>query len=302
MAIVDKLNQLQADIRDAYDSVTEKGGVVPVHQNTHNIAEAIDSIPTTPTFTSNGFANDSWETIIAIAEAGLAQEYYQAGDTKDIVLSSVTDTTGEGKNIVGKTYHAVIVGFNKMNKTNGGKGNMTIMLTSTTAQTQNVDWEVRLPRSYYSWAGAGRLQNWLNITVKASLPAILQSHLVQCKQKYYNNYSRQIIDLNSYVTIPNAYNFGVDYLSDFSGVNGSETAIRDLQTEHTFDYFADFKNRQDGIFYQLGNSGWIGYLTADTTSNWFYLYINYKLNDFQTLDSSSNTEHSCHVSPIFTIG
>lgn len=301
MAIVDKLNQLKADIRDAYDSVTEKGGVIPVNQNTHNIAEAIDSIPTSPTFTSNGFANDSWETIIAITEAGLAQEYYKAGDTKDIVLSSVTDTTEQGKDIIGKTYSAVIVGFNKMNKTNGGLGKMTIMIISKTVQEEHSDWYISVPRSFYSWAGAGRLQNWLNITVKASLPAVLQSHLVQCKQKYYNNYSGQVMELNSYVTIPNGYNLGLDYISGFTGVNSSENTIRDLHTEHTLDYFGDYGNRNNGFLKSFAEDRYMSYLLADTTSNWYYLYANGNLMQILS-NSTTSGEFECYVLPIFTIG
>lgn len=41
------------------------------------------------------FATDSWETIIAVAEAGTASQYYSVGDTKDITISGVGTMTLE---------------------------------------------------------------------------------------------------------------------------------------------------------------------------------------------------------------
>lgn len=44
MSVADKLEKLTTDIRSAYDAVEEKGGTIPEHKNTENLAPAIESI------------------------------------------------------------------------------------------------------------------------------------------------------------------------------------------------------------------------------------------------------------------
>ena len=309
MAIVDKLNQLEADIRDAYDSVTEKGGVVPVNQNTHNIATAIDSIPTTPTFTSNGFANDSWETICAIADAGRAPEYYNLGDWKEVPLSAVTDSSEWGVNITSGTIKIRIVSFDTVPLENGKKGHMTFLVWCTVPSNNVTTYEYKLfhhslPYAVYSWAGAGAPKDWMNNTFRNALPTTLKNNLKKTVQTYYNNYSQKIVTEARYVTIPNLYQLGLDNYQNFNGVNGSYMAIRNLQTEKPFTFFAEYLNRKN----YNGNAGdyYTGTMitSADTCTNWYFTRftiannaVNYTGGAIYTVDSNSDA----WFYPTFTI-
>ena len=77
MALINKLEAIGNAIR------SKTGGTSDLTL-TEMVTE-IENIPTGQVLpTSNGFANDSWETIIQIANMGLAPEYYNIGDHKTI--------------------------------------------------------------------------------------------------------------------------------------------------------------------------------------------------------------------------
>lgn len=46
MSVQSQINRIKANVADSYAAVSEKGGVVPETQNSGNLAEAINSIPT----------------------------------------------------------------------------------------------------------------------------------------------------------------------------------------------------------------------------------------------------------------
>ena len=62
MSIADKITKLQTDVNNAYSSIGNKGGTIPINKNTENLASAIDTITGggsgtpiyTVTFDSNG--------------------------------------------------------------------------------------------------------------------------------------------------------------------------------------------------------------------------------------------------------
>ena len=237
MALINKLEAIGNAIR------SKTGGTSDLTL-TEMVTE-IENIPTGQVLpTSNGFANDSWETIIQIANMGLAPEYYNIGDKKSIQLTATTDTTEQKKDIPSTVVDAYIVAFNKTQLNGGGLGNMTLMLIPWPNLTYDT-FLVPVPYAYFSWAGAGTLSAWLDTTLKASLPQILQENIKRTDQVCWNNYT-QVVGTNShYIHIPNCFQLGIDYISDFN--NDFQNNERNTHKEFTFDYFANYFNRQSGF-------------------------------------------------------
>ena len=307
MAISNKLTKLQTDITSAYAAIADKGGTIPAHKNTDNLATAIDSISSSPAFVSNGFANDSWETIAAICDAGLAPLYYNIGDSKSVTTLESTDTTDfHGSIPAGWTFKFYIVSFDTVNLANGTKGHMTLLASPgrATDNSNNVDeWFLfhhTLPYAYYSYVGAV-CRDWLNITVKNALPADLRSNLKTMRQKIYNNYSSTVGDIDAEVTIPNLYQLGCDYIHNrFSGVNNSYRTVRNLKFDQPLIYFSDWNNKEHGF----DNVSSVHITSADTCQNWYFTC--FTLNDVATSSPTANlptanNSQSAFFLPMITI-
>lgn len=309
MAIADKLTKIETDLTSAYNKISQKGGTVPANKNTNNLTNAIDSIPEQPTFTSNGFANDSWDTIVAIADAGLAPEYYNIGDEKIISLSAVTDSTNWARDITAGQIKIKLVSFNTMNLTNGNKGHMTFVVWGTSGGNTIGDYEASifrhsLPYATYSWAGAGDVKNWLNQTFKAALPKKLRDNLKTTRQKIYNNYSHQVVNEDKQISLPNLYNLGLDNFQSFKCVDdgsagGSYRMIGNLGTEKPFMYFTQYINRADNTAYY--NKNYI--TTADTTENWKFLRfaMTSVANNYNATPGMGDSSYTVWFYPTFTI-
>ena len=120
------------------------------------------------------FATDSWETIAAVSEAGLASKYYNLGDTKDITLSGIGTMTLEiadfdhdylsastsaqkaGISLITKDLLYDTNAMNSSNTNSGGFPNsgLQMMLTMSLAGTFPTDlWNVIKP--IYKWYGTG---------------------------------------------------------------------------------------------------------------------------------------------------
>ena len=285
MALINKLEAIGNAIR------SKTGGTSDLTL-TEMVTE-IENIPTGQVLpTSNGFENDSWETIIQIANMGLAPEYYNIGDRKSIQLTATTDTTDQKKDIPNYHADAYIVAFNKTQLNGGGLGNMTLMLVP--GYNLNYDtFTVKVPYSYFSWAGAGVLSTWLDTTLKASLPQILQENIKLTDQVCWNNYTGVIGTNSHYIHIPNCFHLGVDYISGFN--NNYQNNERNTHKEFTFDYFANYFNRESGFLVDTNPS--YRFLLSNTADNWNFRVINKYLNNSATV---SNTDYCCLL-PIFTI-
>lgn len=306
MAIADKLTKIETDLTSAYNKISQKGGTVPANKNTNNLTNAINSIPEKPTFTSQGFANDSWDTIIAIADAGLAPEYYNIGDEKTISLSAVTDTTGWEKDITAGTITVRIVSFNTTTLSNGNKGHITIMAKVTSSSRSDYDYDLfyhTLPYATYSWAGAGAPKDWLNNTFKASLPKKLRNNLKTQKHYFWNNYSFKMVSEDKQIYIPNLYNLGIDNHSSFTGADtntagGSYKIVRDADVEKPFAYFTQYLKR-----YNTSDVITNEYITtADTCTNWNFTYA--RLRDIANQSGSVyvyGNSRSALFLPVFVI-
>lgn len=286
MALINKLEAIGNAIR------SKTGGTSDLTL-TEMVTE-IENIPTGQVLpTSNGFANDSWETIIQIADMGLAPEYYNIGDYKTINLTAVTDTTAQNKSLTAYTVNVYIVAFNKMNLNGGGLGKITFMAVPTS----NMDfsnWILPVPYAYFSWAGAGTLQSWLDTTLKASFPQVVQSAMKLVDQKFYNNYVGEVVTGSHYISLPNCFNLGMDGISTFN--NSMTNSVRSVGTEHTFDYFADYKRRSNSFIFVYGSSGQ-KFLLADTCDNWKFWKTEPDLKTATKVDSSTDF----WLLPIFTI-
>ena len=285
MALITKLEAIGNAIR------SKTGGTSDLTL-TEMVTE-IENIPTGQVLpTSNGFANDSWETIIQIANMGLAPEYYNIGDKKSIQLTATTDTTEQKKDIPNYGVYAYIVAFNKTQLNGGGLGNMTLMLIPWSNLNYDT-FTVQVPYSYFSWAGAGVLSTWLDTTLKASLPQILQENIKLTDQVCWNNYTGVIGTNSHYINIPNCFQLGVDYMSGFK--NSYQNNERNTKHEFTFDYFANYFNRQSGFLVDTNPS--YKFLLSNTTDNWRFRTIDKYLAADNTV---SNTDYCCLL-PIFTI-
>lgn len=120
------------------------------------------------------FATDSWETIAAVSEAGLASQYYNLGDTKDITLSGIGTITLEiadfdhdylsastsaqkaGISLITKDLLYDTYTMNPSNTNSGGFPNsgLQMELTMSLAGTLPTDlWNVI--KTIYKWYGTG---------------------------------------------------------------------------------------------------------------------------------------------------
>ena len=111
-------------------------------------------------------ANNSWEQIAAVSEAGIASTAWNVGDTKNIVVS-------------GETLTVEIVGFNHDDLASGGKAGITFGLKNLMANTRQMN-------SSYTNAGGftgSDMYDWLQGTLLNSLPSDLRAVLKSVNKK-----------------------------------------------------------------------------------------------------------------------
>lgn len=111
-------------------------------------------------------ANATWAQIKAVADAGLASEYWAVGDTKDIVVS-------------GETLTMEIVGFDHDDLPNGGKAGITfgtknLMANERTMNSTNTNVDGFTGTDMYAW---------LQGELFSSLPSDLQSVIETVNKK-----------------------------------------------------------------------------------------------------------------------
>lgn len=110
------------------------------------------------------FATDSWETIIAVAEAGTASQYYSVGDTKDITLSGIGTMTLE----IADFDHDYLSGSTSAQK--AGISMITRDLLPVTRQMNSSNTNV-------GGFPASALYDYLNGTILNGLPSDLRAGL-----------------------------------------------------------------------------------------------------------------------------
>ena len=100
MAIANEINILKGNIRNAYTSIQNKGGIIPTNKNTENLSSAIDSISAggtttlgTKTITTNGIYNASDDNLDGYSQVNVdVSEVWQRPsdwwDTKSILRNA----------------------------------------------------------------------------------------------------------------------------------------------------------------------------------------------------------------------
>lgn len=150
-------------------------------------ASAVVDVPggiTVPTSVS--FAQDSWETIAAISEAGLAAQYYNIGDKKIINTSEVVDTTSYyQKTWTSKQIQLEIVGFNMYALTNDATKKAGIVLMAY-YKGGSADQPISIGGERFGWPGYSNLKTYFNTIIKESYPADLKAVIKSVQVPMYN--------------------------------------------------------------------------------------------------------------------
>ena len=150
-------------------------------------ASAVVDVPggiTVPTSVS--FAEDSWETIAAISEAGLAAQYYNIGDKKIINTSEVVDTTSYYKKTwTSKQIQLEIVGFNMYALTNDTTKKAGIVLMAY-YKGGSADQPISIGGERFGWPGYSNLKTYFNTIIKESYPADLKAVIKSVQVPMYN--------------------------------------------------------------------------------------------------------------------
>lgn len=150
-------------------------------------ASAVVDVPggiTVPTSVS--FAEDSWETIAAISEAGLAAQYYNIGDKKIINTSEVVDTTSYyQKTWTSKQIRLEIVGFNMYALANDTTKKAGIVLMAY-YNGGSADQPISIGGDRFGWPGYSKLKTYFNTIIKESYPADLKAVIKSVQVPMYN--------------------------------------------------------------------------------------------------------------------
>ena len=150
-------------------------------------ASAVVDVPSGITVpTSVSFAEDSWETIAAISEAGLAAQYYNIGDKKIINTSEVVDTTSYyQKTWTSKQIRLEIVGFNMYALANDTTKKAGIVLMAY-YYGGSADQPISIGGERFGWPGWSNLKTYFNTIIKESYPADLKAVIKSVQVPMYN--------------------------------------------------------------------------------------------------------------------
>ena len=150
-------------------------------------ASAVVDVPGSITVpTSVSFAQDSWETIAAISEAGLAAQYYNIGDYKIINTSEVVDTTSYyQKTWTSKQIRLEIVGFNMYALANDTTKKAGIVLMAY-YNGGSEDQPISIGVDRFGWPGWSNLKTYFNTIIKESYPADLKAVIKSVQVPMYN--------------------------------------------------------------------------------------------------------------------
>ena len=153
-------------------------------------ASAVVDVPggiTVPTSVS--FAQDSWETIAAISEAGLAAQYYNIGDYKIINTSEVVDTTSYyQKTWTSKQIRLEIVGFNMYALANDTTKKAGIVLMAY-YYGGSEDQPISIGGDRFGWPRYSNLKTYFNTIIKESYPADLKAVIKSVQVPMYDGKS-----------------------------------------------------------------------------------------------------------------
>ena len=231
-------------------------------------------------------ANNSWDTIIKVSEAGLAEKYWKIGDEIEIKLSGYTDPGIEdyytNLNISAQTITLQIWDFNHFDKSDGsGKAGICF---GTKSYIQNFkEYMSPISKNNVSYRGSTWPASYIHNNVMKAILQILPTN-IKNSIKIVNTYTKNDDD--------NAYSIGTIsedkvFIPGFTEIFGStyNTSISLAESNQVrFPFFVDVETSM--AYYQFGTS-WLRSLKSiryDTGQ-----YYNYTLGRG---GSSSNPPYS----------
>lgn len=122
----------------------------------------------------------SWEIISRVSESGLAEQFWQVGDEKDIIVD-------------GERLTLVIMGFNHDDLTSGGKAGITFGLKNLMATTRKMN---SSSTNVGGFTGSD-MYDWLQNTLLNSLPSDLRAVLKSVNKKTSAGNQSSTINTNS---------------------------------------------------------------------------------------------------------
>lgn len=215
-------------------------------------------VHTAPIYVDPVLNNNSWETISKISQAGLAAQYWNVGDTKDIVINGkVGNTTftnltvqafiiGIDHNAAREGKHLIHFQIGKINGTlvglvDGNYGNNTSTTGAFTMNTSNTNsggWNNSHMRKTVLGSNSASATSPAANTLLAALPADLRA-VMKPATKYSNNTGGGS-DTASYVTTTQDL---LPLLSEFE-YNGARTYANSAEKNYQAQY----------DYYKAGNS------------------------------------------------
>lgn len=121
-----------------------------------------------------------WEIISKVSELGLAEQYWQVGDEKNITVN-------------GETLTLVIVGFNHDDLTSGGKAGITFGLKNLMATSRKMN---ATATNIGGFTGS-EMYSWLQNTLLPTLPSDLRAVLKSVNKKTSAGSQSSTINTNS---------------------------------------------------------------------------------------------------------
>lgn len=252
-----------------------------------NYASVNINVAAGATFNSDGFANDSWETIAAISEAGVAASYYHIGDTKTITTTDCTDEGGYyDKDWTARELTLTIVGFYHYPLASDATKRAGIVL-----MVEDEDIEITGGAQYYGWPGATRLRAWLNGAFMGGLPEDLRSKIKTVKSTTFNGYNDVIATQNDRVFLPSVNEVGE---------NGTAShTVQEGRATETLWFFGD-KYKKAVFFKHTDTATYKFWLRSMGSQDHYLSAIQSNGTDTSTITYPATTE-KIHIKPLFNV-
>lgn len=201
------------------------------------------------------FGNNSWATIQAAVQSGVASSLWSVGDQKAVTLNG---TVG-GLTFSNETYYAFIIGFDHNADLEGSnKLHMMFGKTSDGTQIQYID--------SYTSTGTGFCMNTTNVTtggwegsymrgtimpaMKAAFPSDLKAVLGSCTKYTHNTSGLSDNNLSSNITATVETVFLLAEYEIFGLRTGANSYEQNKQMQYAY-----FANGNSKVFYQYNSVG-----------------------------------------------